>query len=305
MPRDVEVVAPEIQIPTAEALGLVRNPRLLHGGEAAARERMKRFMQRKARDYADARDRMDVEGTSRLSADLKFGLLSPRTAWRAAERVTDARARKSLETFQNELVWREFAYHTLWDRPGVLTEPFRRDFRGFPWRNEPLDWQAWAEGRTGYPIVDAAQRQLLAEGFVHNRARMIAASFLTKHLMIDYRRGEAHYLRFLTDGDWASNNLGWQWSAGSGCDAQPYFRIFNPVTQGKKFDPEGAYVKKYVGELSGLSVRYIHEPWKAPASALRDAGVTLGVGYPEPIVDHAEARARYLALATSHLKGSE
>ncbi|HEY3271034.1 MAG TPA: FAD-binding domain-containing protein, partial [Geothrix sp.] len=154
---------------------------------------------------------------------------------------------------------------------------------------------AWTEGRTGYPVVDAAARQLRAEGFVHNRARMVAASFLTKHLLLDYRRGEAHYLRWLTDGDWAANNAGWQWSAGCGCDAQPWFRIFNPVTQGLKFDPDGDYVRRWVPELADCPTAFIHEPWKMPKQ------IRMRFDYPEPIVDHAFARERFLATAKGHL----
>jgi deoxyribodipyrimidine photo-lyase len=157
-------------------------------------------------------------------------------------------------------------------------------------------------GRTGYPVVDAAARQLLAEGFVHNRARMIAASFLTKHLLTDYRRGEAHYMKYLTDGDWAQNNAGWQWSAGTGCDAQPYFRIFNPTAQGERFDPDGSYVRRLVPELARLPAPYIHSPWQAPAAVLRDAGIRLGKDYPQPIIDHRYGRDRFLAVAARHLK---
>jgi deoxyribodipyrimidine photo-lyase len=187
----------------------------------------------------------------------------------------------------------------LFDRPELLTRPFRPLFRGFRWRNRDSCWTAWTTGTTGYPIVDAAARQLLGEGFVHNRARMIAASFLTKHLLIDYRRGEAHYMRYLTDGDWANNNAGWQWAAGCGADAQPYFRVFNPVTQGRKFDPTGGYVRRWVPELSRLPDRYLHEPWTAPPEVLARAGVQLGRTYPAPIVDHRTARERFLAAVAA------
>jgi deoxyribodipyrimidine photo-lyase len=253
---------------------------------------MKAFVGGPIEDYGVARDRMDRPGTSRLSADLKFGTLSVRTVWQAA---VAAGSGESVQRFLNELLWREFSHHLLWEWPELLRRPFRADFTGFPWREDEADWQAWIEGRTGYPAVDAAARQLLAEGFVHNRARMVTASFLTKHLLLDYRRGEAHYMQWLTDGDWAQNSAGWQWSAGCGCDAQPWFRIFNPVAQGLKFDPDGAYVKRWVPELAACPAAFIQEPWKAP-QALRAR-----LDYPEPIVDHALARQRFLATAKGHL----
>jgi deoxyribodipyrimidine photo-lyase len=292
-----------VPIPTCADLGIERNARVQPGGERAANKRLRAFRLNALADYASDRDRMDRPGTSRLSADLKFGTLSPRQVWWEVERAspgTDA-----AEKYLTELIWREFSHSTLWDRPELLQEPFRADFRGFPYRRPgdvPALWEAWTEGRTGYPIVDAAARQLLEEGFVHNRARMISASFLTKHLLISYQAGEAHYMRYLTDGDWAQNNAGWQWSAGSGCDAQPYFRVFNPLLQGKRFDPEGDYVRRYVPELEGLPARHIHAPFAAPASVLEAAGVTLGDSYPEPVVDHKQARERFLELAKAHLR---
>ena len=202
--------------------------------------------------------------------------------------------------FTDELIWREFNYNTLWTRPDVLYSPFRETWAGFPWADNTAHWEAWAYGQTGYPIVDAAARELLATGYVHNRARMIAASFLTKHLMMDYRLGEAHYMRWLTDGDWAQNNMGWQWAAGCGADAQPWFRVFNPMTQGRKFDPTGAYVQRWVPELAGLSPKFIHAPWEAPEMVRRWAGIRLGETYPFPIVDHKSAREAFLAVARNH-----
>jgi deoxyribodipyrimidine photo-lyase len=287
-PRSLPPLPPDVggetaPIPTPEDLGLTANPRLLEGGERAARVRLRRFLAGPAASYREARNRLDLEGTSRLSADLKFGTLSIRQAWAASE---------GLDTFRSELLWREFAYSTLWDRPELLEQPFRPNFRDFPWENDEAHWRAWVDGTTGYPVVDAAARQLLAEGFVHNRARMIAASFLTKHLLVDYRWGEAHYLKFLADGDWASNNFGWQWATGCGCDSLPYFRIFNPVLQGARFDPQGDYVRRWVPELAHLSAEWIHRPWEGPQRA---------PDYPPPIVDHHEARARFLAAAKGHL----
>ncbi len=293
------VLRSSLAIPTLEALGLSANPRILAGGEREARQRLWSFLRYGAEDYHKQRDRMDIAGTSRLSQDLKFGTLSIRTVWHQASKAT--READPKDRFLNELLWREFAHHMLWDRPELLTSSFRPEFRDFPWEYDQDSWQAWADGKTGYPIVDAAARQLRAEGFVHNRARMIAASFLTKHLLIDYRLGEAHYLRLLTDGDWSQNNAGWQWSAGSGCDAQPYFRIFNPMTQGEKFDPNGDYVRRWVPELKEMSAKFIHRPWEAPAEVLESAGITLGETYPAPIVDHKEARRRFLFVAEQHI----
>ncbi|MFN7957824.1 MAG: deoxyribodipyrimidine photo-lyase [Holophagaceae bacterium] len=286
------IAAGSVPIPALEDLGLALNPGLQTGGERAARTRLKAFAEGPITDYGEDRDRMDRPGTSRLSADLKFGTLSVRAVWQAA---AAAGAGASGQRFLNELLWREFSHHLLWEWPDLLEKPFRAEFSGFPWRANEADWLAWTEGRTGYPVVDAAARQLRAEGFVHNRARMVAASFLAKHLLLDYRRGEAHYLKWLTDGDWAQNSAGWQWSAGCGCDAQPWFRIFNPVAQGLKFDPEGAYVKRWVPELMDCPGTFIHEPWKLPRPQ------RARLDYPEPIVEHALARQRFLAVAKGHL----
>lgn len=295
-----EIAEQSVPIPSCEDLGITPNPRVQRGGERAARGRLRAFLRGPASTYAEKRDRMDLDGTSRLSADLKFGTLSIRQVWSAVDEALGDT--ESGRAFRNELIWREFAHSTLWDRPELMREPFRSEFKKFPWRKDEAGWSAWVDGRTGYPVVDAAARQLLAEGFVHNRARMISASFLTKHLMIDYKRGEAHYMRYLTDGDWAQNNAGWQWSAGSGCDAQPYFRIFNPVTQGKKFDPDGNYVRRWIPELAKVPARYIHCPWEAADAVLEGAGVRLGDDYPMPVVDHDLARQRYLEAASAHLK---
>ena len=299
LPSDVQVEA--ALIPSCHELGFQPNPALLRGGEPTARERLRSFLGERAVSYAEQRDRMDLAATSRLSADLKFGTLSVRAVWAAVLGLSEQH-RASMQAFRNELVWREFAQSTLWDRPDLLTRPFRAEFVGFPWRADEQLFRAWAQGVTGYPLVDAAARQLLGEGFVHNRARMVAASFLTKHLLLDYRRGEQHYLKYLTDGDWASNNLGWQWCAGSGTDAQPYFRIFNPVAQGERFDPDGAYVRRWLPELGLLPARFIHRPWQAPDDVLARAGVQLGRSYPRPVVEHRFARERYLSTAARHFE---
>lgn len=285
--------------PTLAELGIERNREILPGGERAARKRLKHFLEGRVGTYQVARDLLGEAGTSRLSQDLKFGVLSIRDVWWHASKLPKS---AGIQSFLNELLWREFAYATLWDRPSVLEEPFRPAFADFPYDGAGEHYEAWERGATGIPVVDAAARQLLREGFVHNRARMISASFLAKNLRISYKKGEAHYLKYLTDGDYAQNNMGWQWSAGSGVDAAPYFRVFNPVTQGQKFDPEGKYVRRYVPELAGLSNRYLHAPWEAPQKVLAEAGLTLGVDYPRPIVDLKESRAEFLARAQTVLK---
>ena len=300
-PVPEDIGARGIELPTLASLGLAHKPDALAGGERNARNRLKTWLMRDAKDYDELRNRMDLPGTSRLSADLKFGTLSVRTVWNAVDRRLRELSPDALRVYQNELLWREFAHSTLFDRPKLLEETFRPEWRGFPWRDDENGWRAWVDGKTGYPVVDAAARELLSTGFVHNRARMIAASFLAKHLLIDFRRGEAHYLNLLTDGDWANNDAGWQWSAGCGCDAQPWFRIFNPVTQGEKFDPEGAYVRRWVPELAALPAKHIHSPWKAPPGVLASANVRLGSTYPPPIVDHPYARQRFLETARKHL----
>jgi deoxyribodipyrimidine photo-lyase len=303
LPADVLPAARTMNVlPSLMSLGLRHNERVQAGGERHARLRLSSWLKRDAKDYDELRNRMDRDGTSRLSADLKFGTLSPRTVWHAVDRALRELSPDALRVYQDELLWREFAHSTLYDRPRLLQQPFRAEWQGFPWRDDEAGWQAWVEGRTGYPVVDAAARQLLATGFVHNRARMIAASFLAKHLLIDFRRGERHYFELLTDGDWANNDAGWQWSAGCGCDAQPWFRIFNPVTQGVKFDPEGDYVRRWVPELALLPARHIHAPWLAPDAVLAAAGVRPGSNYPRPIVDHAAARQRFLDTAKKHLR---
>jgi deoxyribodipyrimidine photo-lyase len=302
LPSDVS--CPDtVAIPRLADLGLQPNPRLVKGGEAAAKGRLRTFLRGTLSTYREGRDRMDAAGTSRLSADLKFGTISARTVWTAVRASrAEERSPQSRSTFCNQLVWREFAHATLWDRPDLLDAPFRPAFTGFPWRDDEDDWRSWVSGTTGYPVVDAAARQLLGEGFVHNRARMIAASFLAKQLLLDFRRGEAHYLEFLVDGDWANNDMGWQWSAGCGCDAQPYFRIFNPTLQGERFDPDGSYVRRWVPELARVPANYIHRPWEAPTSVLQAAGVTLGKTYPQRRVSHAAARDRFLRVAEGHLR---
>lgn len=295
LPKGAALI-PRAALPTLSDLGIARNERLLPGGERAARERLSLFVEEGLAAYADHRDLLAENGTSRLSADLKFGTLSVRAVHAAVSAAPESSGKRK---FQDELLWREFAHSTLWDRPELLERPFRADFEHFSWRFDAHLFDAWRLGQTGYPVIDAAARQLLAEGFVPNRARMLAASFLTKHLLIDYRRGEAHYLKYLTDGDWAQNNLGWQWTAGTGTDAQPYFRVFNPVLQARKFDPNGDYVRRWVPELRHVPARYVHAPWEATPLELSSFDVRLGVTYPERVVQHESARARFLEEAAT------
>lgn len=268
-------------------------------GEAGARARLDRFLAEAAGRYATDRNRPDLAGTSRLSPHLHFGEISAATCWHAALHAEAAAAsgevRASLETFRKEIVWREFSYHLLFNWPDLPAEPFNATFAAFPWRDDEAHLAAWQRGRTGYPIVDAGMRELWQTGWMHNRVRMIAGSFLVKNLLIPWQAGEAWFWDTLVDADLASNAASWQWVAGSGADAAPYFRIFNAVKQGETFDPDGSYVRRFVPELARLPVSCIHQPWSAPAEVLAAAGVVLGKTYPLPIVDHAATRERALA----------
>ena len=201
---------------------------------------------------------------------------------------------KSAETYLNELIWREFFIAILYHFPGVRTESFRAMYRDIPWENNREQFSAWCAGKTGYPLVDAAMRQLTGIGWMHNRTRMVTASFLTKDLLIDWRWGERWFMQHLLDGDPASNNGGWQWTAGVGTDAAPYFRIFNPISQSRKHDPDGVYIRYWLPELRAVPGDFIHEPWTMPADAQKAAGCIIGQDYPEPIIDHGWARERTL-----------
>jgi deoxyribodipyrimidine photo-lyase len=252
-------------------------------GERAARRRLARFCERAIGDYAEARDVPSVDGTSRLSHHLRFGTLSPRACVRAAEEAAreNAKLRVGALKWLDELIWREFYAAVLEENPHVLKRAFRSEYDAVRWNDDAPGFAAWCAGRTGYPIVDAGMRQLAETGWMHNRARMIAASFLVKDLLIDWRRGERWFLEKLVDGDPASNNGGWQWCASTGTDAQPYFRIFSPISQGERFDPRGAYVRRWIPELRDLPDKLVHRPWEAPA---------LAPEYPGPVVDHAQRR---------------
>lgn len=264
-------------------------------GEVGAKAALARFLDGAIASYAAGRDRPAEVGTSRLSPHLHIGSLSPRRVWHAVGDALDARALTSVddaEKFRAELLWREFAHHVLVHWPSSDREPLRPAYAAFPWRDDPKALAAWRRGRTGYPLVDAGMRELWTTGWMHNRVRMVVASFLVKHLLLPWQEGTRWFWNTLVDADLANNSLGWQWAAGCGADAAPYFRIFNPTLQARKFDPEGAYVRRWVPELAELPTKLLHEPWT-------DGGVLRRTGYPRPIVDHAEARARALAaLAT-------
>ncbi|MDK2979970.1 MAG: deoxyribodipyrimidine photo-lyase [Chloroflexota bacterium] len=264
-------------------------------GEEAAQRRLQEFLQTSVGEYAVQRDRVDLDGTSLLSPYLRFGLLSPRYVYTQLRPfLENPIARDGAAKWLNELVWREFYVNILVAFPHVLRGAFRPAMRDIPWRDSPADLQAWQSGRTGYPLVDAGMRQLAESGWMHNRARMVTASFLTKDLLINWQAGETWFMQQLLDGDPASNNGGWQWTAGTGTDAAPYFRVFNPVTQSKKFDPQGSYIRTWLPELAAVPDAYIHEPWKMPAGMQADLGMRIGRDYPAPIVDHKFARQRTL-----------
>lgn len=263
-------------------------------GQAGAAAELKRFLADGILAYNTNRNRPDLVGTSRLSPHLHFGEISPRQVWHAVRRYAegrgiDAQAWRGWQ-FVTELGWREFAHHLLFHFPNTPTQPLRPEFARFPWRDE-LGWlRAWQRGHTGYPLVDAGMRELWTTGWMHNRVRMVVASFLVKHLLISWQEGARWFWDTLVDADLANNTLGWQWTSGCGADAAPFFRIFNPVSQGEKFDPHGGYVRCWVPELAKLPDAWLHQPAAAPAQILERAGVELGRTYPKPIVGHLVAR---------------
>lgn len=266
-------------------------------GEQGAAERLEGFITSGLAGYGSLRNRPDLPNVSRLSPHLHFGEISPRQIWGRVQHAIseNPRLQQDGDKFLSEIGWREFAYHLLFHFPTLPNRNWKPAFDAYPWRDAPADLRAWQRGRTGYPMVDAGMRELWATGSMHNRVRMITASFLIKHLRIDWRQGEAWFWDTLLDADLANNAASWQWVAGSGADAAPYFRIFNPIEQGRKFDPDGTYVRKWCPELSRLPTALLHAPFEAPAEILAAAGVSLGRTYPRPIVDHAQAREAAMA----------
>jgi deoxyribodipyrimidine photo-lyase len=284
---DARILPPSVPFPPGELEAICRLDAFVHRPSSIVSR------------YAGDRNRMDLDGTSRLSPYLRFGMISARqcavAALEAMAASPDEAARQGAETWLNELIWREFYTAILYHFPDVLREAFRPDLRAIPWSTDPAQFAAWCEGRTGYPIVDAAMRQLVETGWMHNRARMIVASFLVKDLLIDWRWGERFFMEHLIDGDPAANNGGWQWTAGAGTDAAPYFRVFNPTLQAAKFDPNGVYVRRWAPELARVPDKHIHAPWLMPLDVQRQADCVIGQGYPAPIVEHGAARDRVLA----------
>jgi len=267
-------------------------------GEDGARDRLDSFLGETLAGYREARDRPDRLSTSRLSPHLRFGEISPRQTWHATQAALDSGNTRGsagdVEKFFSEIGWREFSYHLLFHNPDLPSVNYDRRFDAMAWETDAAGLKAWQKGRTGYPIVDAGLRELWQTGWMHNRVRMITASFLIKHLLTDWRVGESWFWDTLVDADPANNPASWQWVAGSGADAAPYFRIFNPVTQGEKFDPKGAYVRRFVPELAELDAKFIHRPWEAPVSELKKAGIDFGKDYPKPIIALDFGRRRAL-----------
>jgi deoxyribodipyrimidine photo-lyase len=290
-------------VPPTPTLGLPTSPgpstdRPFLAGEVEAQRRLNTFIDTRLGGYSENRNRLDIEGTSGLSPYLRFGMLSARqAAWavlEAEKQAKEARMRQSAESWLNELIWREFFITVLYQFPYVRQMAFRERTRAIHWRKDSSGLEAWKEGCTGYPVVDAAMRQMKTIGWIHNRARMIVASFLTKDLLIDWRKGERYFMQHLIDGDPSANNGGWQWVAGTGTDVVPYFRVFSPVLQGKKFDPHGEFIKRWVPELDKVPEEFIHHPWSMPVNVQSRVGCVIGKDYPAPIVDHTQARRQAL-----------
>jgi deoxyribodipyrimidine photo-lyase len=268
-------------------------------GEAGAHARLKRTLRKVVGNYKASRDTPAREGTSRVSPHLHAGEIGPRQIWHAVRKASGGRPGSGAREFLRQLGWRDFAHYLLVHFPRTTDAPLRLAYRRFPWRHDTAGMRAWQRGRTGYPIVDAGMRELWRTGWMHNRVRMIVASFLVKDLLLPWREGARWFWDTLADADLANNTLGWQWAGGCGADAAPYFRIFNPVSQGERFDPRGDYVRRWIPELARLPAAWIHRPWEAPPQALSEAGVAIEKTYPRPVVDHAVARRRALEALAS------
>ena len=279
----------------------VQWPRWWSPGSAGAREKLEEFLQQGISNYSQGRNHPALECTTRLSPHLHYGEISAREVWHRARSAAaeQSQLEGQVDKFFSEMGWREFSHHLVHHFPSIPEQAFKARFRHFPWLADQKKLVAWQSGQTGYPLVDAGMRELWQTGYMHNRVRMIVASFLTKHLLIHWREGAKWFWDTLLDADLANNSSGWQWVAGSGADASPYFRIFNPVIQGQKFDAEGAYIRHWVPELGGLSNRYLNCPWEAPPQVLQEAGISLGKDYPHPIVEHKAARENALAALAS------
>ncbi|MET3896243.1 deoxyribodipyrimidine photo-lyase [Devosia sp. UYZn731] len=270
-----------------------------HFGEAGAHKILADFLDDRLDDYPQGRDFPAREATSKLSPHLRFGEISPRQVWHAAQALAQREpgTADAVNKFLSELAWRDFNYHQLYHRDDIATVPMQAKYADIPWRNAPADLQAWQRGKTGFPLIDAGMRELWATGFMQNRIRMLTASLLAKNLLIDWRLGEQWFWDCLCDADSANNPGNWQWVAGSGLDAAPYFRIFNPVVQGERFDADGRYVRQWIPELASLPDKWIQQPYAAPSEVLAAAGVALGDTYPRPIVDLKLSRERALQAA--------
>lgn len=278
-----------LAIPTPESYGHASSPDFPTVSATVARELLERFIGGPIEAYSETRNFPALAGTSHLSPHLRAGTIGIRTCFAAAFHARD-------RVWLSELIWREFYQHLLVHFPHVAEQPFVVAAQAIPYRDDPAAFEAWCAGRTGYPIVDAGMRELRATGWMHNRTRMIVASFLTKHLLLDYRWGERWFERWLADADLGANNGGWQWSSSTGTDAAPYFRVFNPILQGQRFDPEGAYVRRWVPELRNVPTEFIHAPWEMPPLVASEAGCVVGQDYPQPIVEHAFARIRAIEV---------